>query len=144
MKKFKTTLSMKEMMKIFDNVVELCKTKYNLPICKNVSLYDRLSNSQTAIAETLDISKGKKREYLIVFSKIFFDIYLSEEFINKYSLKTAFRNILMHELIHTISGCMNHGKKWKKYIEYMNTNFKYKMSPTPYSKKNSFTIEYPF
>lgn len=29
-------------------------------------------------------------------------------------------DVIMHELLHTVKGCFNHGVKWKKYAEYIN------------------------
>jgi predicted SprT family Zn-dependent metalloprotease len=35
------------------------------------------------------------------------------------------RDILVHELLHTVPGCMNHGKLWKQYAEVINFNSGY-------------------
>lgn len=34
-------------------------------------------------------------------------------------------NTLMHELLHTCDGCMNHGAKWKEYANMVNNTYGY-------------------
>ena len=40
-------------------------------------------------------------------------------YLSKYAMKNEeqIQSILAHELVHTIYGCMNHGKKFKKYAD---------------------------
>ena len=35
---------------------------------------------------------------------------------------------ILHELLHTCYGCMNHGKKWKAYVEKVNRAYGYNIS----------------
>ncbi|HHT97576.1 MAG TPA: sprT domain-containing protein [Clostridiales bacterium] len=39
-------------------------------------------------------------------------------------------NTLVHEILHTCKGCMNHGKTWKHYANVMNIMFGYDISRT--------------
>ena len=34
-------------------------------------------------------------------------------------------NVILHELLHTCPGCMNHGKRWKAYAAYINRKYDY-------------------
>ena len=38
------------------------------------------------------------------------------------------RDTIIHEILHTCEGCMNHGKKWKRYAERVNKAFGYNIS----------------
>lgn len=44
------------------------------------------------------------------------------------STENLIREVVMHELIHTCRGCMNHGKKWKIYAEIMNREYGYNIT----------------
>lgn len=35
------------------------------------------------------------------------------------------KNTIIHELLHTCEGCMNHGKEWKRLAEIVNRNYGY-------------------
>lgn len=35
------------------------------------------------------------------------------------------KNTIIHELLHTCDGCMNHGKNWKDYAEMVNARYDY-------------------
>lgn len=39
-------------------------------------------------------------------------------------------NTMVHEILHTCKGCMNHGKLWKIYADMMNKKFGYDISRT--------------
>lgn len=41
--------------------------------------------------------------------------------------------VVIHELLHTCKGCMNHGDKWKKLVEKVNAAYGYTISSNPYS-----------
>lgn len=38
---------------------------------------------------------------------------------------SVIEEILIHELLHTCPGCMNHGRKWKGYAEKLNRSYGY-------------------
>lgn len=57
----------------------------------------------------------------------------------KYDLD-AYKNIAMHEIIHTCPKCFTHRKQWKHWVNYMNKNFGYKINPKPYGKDTFETI----
>ena len=37
----------------------------------------------------------------------------------------ALANTLAHEMLHTVYGCMNHGKEWKRLADIMNSEYGY-------------------
>lgn len=48
--------------------------------------------------------------------------------ISEYHLKSSergIRNTLIHELLHTCPGCLNHGPKWKSYASIVQKRFGY-------------------
>ena len=49
-----------------------------------------------------------------------FDINISETVLKDDIDNQIALNTVMHELLHTVNGCFNHGAKWKKYAEYIN------------------------
>lgn len=38
--------------------------------------------------------------------------------------------VIIHELLHTLEGCMNHGKEWKKWAAYVSSNSAYQIATT--------------
>lgn len=40
----------------------------------------------------------------------------------------SLKNTLIHELLHTCEGCMNHGTMWKKYADIMNKQYGYNIT----------------
>ncbi|MDD3337231.1 MAG: SprT-like domain-containing protein [Lachnospiraceae bacterium] len=42
----------------------------------------------------------------------------------------AMKNTMMHELIHTLPGCMNHGKTFLRYAQIVNHRYGYSVSRT--------------
>ena len=49
-----------------------------------------------------------------------FDINISEALLDDKVDDQIALNTIMHEILHTIPGCFNHGKKWKAYANYIN------------------------
>ena len=43
-------------------------------------------------------------------------------------------DLFIHELLHTVKGCYNHGKKWKHLVERMNKATR-NINPYPYAKR---------
>lgn len=42
--------------------------------------------------------------------------------------KSIIKNTIMHEIIHCMPYCNNHGKEFKKYAKYINKNLGYDIS----------------
>lgn len=49
---------------------------------------------------------------------------------------TIIKNTIMHELIHCIPYCNNHGKEFKKYADLINANYNYEISRVGDKKKD--------
>ncbi len=49
-----------------------------------------------------------------------YEINISERLLESPEQKDALRTTILHELLHTCYGCMNHGKRWKMYAEKVN------------------------
>ena len=49
---------------------------------------------------------------------------------------------LIHEILHTCKGCMNHGKQWKQYGQIVKNNFGYDIART--SSYSDFGITNPY
>lgn len=44
------------------------------------------------------------------------------------------RDTMIHELLHTCRGCMNHGTRWKRYVNRVNDRFGFQISDSPYKE----------
>lgn len=54
---------------------------------------------------------------------------------------TAVETVILHELLHTCPGCMNHGSKWKSYAERLNQKYGYHIKSV--STYDAFGLEDP-
>lgn len=57
-----------------------------------------------------------------------FQIELNSELLKAKEEKAL--NTVVHEILHTVKGCMNHGPLWKRHVHTMNTRFGYEISTT--------------
>lgn len=53
----------------------------------------------------------------------------------------AIETVLLHELLHTCYGCMNHGKRWRQYAMRLNQKYGYEIKAT--SGYEAFGLEDP-
>ena len=64
--------------------------------------------------------------------------------ISEYHLQSserAIRNTLIHELLHTCPGCLNHGPKWKAYADIVQRRFGYNITRAGGDKDTDSAIE---
>lgn len=64
--------------------------------------------------------------------------------ISEYHLQSserAIRNTLIHELLHTCPGCLNHGPKWKTYADIVQKRFGYNITRAGGDKDTDSAIE---
>ena len=54
-----------------------------------------------------------------------FTIQISDVLLNEQSSVDGLKNTIIHELLHTCVGCLNHGKKWQEYADIVNNHFGY-------------------
>ncbi len=53
---------------------------------------------------------------------------------------SALKNTIIHELIHTIPGCMNHGKYWKAYAKLANRKLGYHITVSSTASEEGITF----
>lgn len=57
------------------------------------------------------------------------------------SSERAIRNTLIHELLHTCPGCLNHGQKWKAYARIVQNRFGYNIVRAGGDKDEASALE---
>ena len=77
-------------------------------------------------------SRAKKRWGQCSYSKITdtYTIEISNRLLEDYVPEKSLMQVIIHELLHTCEGCMNHGKTWKRYAELVNETYGYDVSRT--------------
>ena len=73
---------------------------------------------------------GKRYKYVISIS-----VYHAQ------SNERAIRNTLIHELIHTCPGCLNHGPKWKAYAQMVESRYGYSIRRSGGDKDTDSAIQ---
>ena len=54
-----------------------------------------------------------------------FEIQITDRLLKNSSAIIGLKNTIIHELLHTVEGCMNHGKKWKSLADEVNRAYGY-------------------
>ncbi len=71
-----------------------------------------------------------------------FDINISEQLLKDDIDDQIALDTIMHELLHTVPGCFNHGEKWKAYAKYINEKFpQYNITRVVKDSEIGLTIE---
>jgi hypothetical protein len=87
------------------------------------------------------VSRISRKDCYAVTQKLdsgWFQVSVSDLIWEEYSVPNdALRNILFHELCHTIDGAFNHGKTWKFWVKKLNVEHGCRINPYPYSKKST-------
>ena len=80
------------------------------------------ANIKIGIISNIKInSRAKKRWGLCTkLANGTFSIEISDQLLQDNVEKSALADTVMHEILHTVDGCMNHGKKWKECAETIN------------------------
>ena len=55
----------------------------------------------------------------------------------------ALENTLMHEILHTVDGCFNHGAKWKMCADMVNNAYGFNVKRCTSSQEKGIVIERP-
>lgn len=100
--------------------------EWNIPISINLDHTLGFVNMSSCYAVTYKTETGFK----VNVSSLLFDEY-------EKAPHEAIRNVLAHELCHTIKGCFNHGTEWKSYVRYLNALHGFKINPYPFTKKQT-------
>lgn len=98
------------------------------------------------IAQVIPNSSFKKTWGLCsYYSKIppRFKIQISTRLLENDVSDDATKETIIHEILHTCNGCMNHGKKWKYYADIINWKYKgrYKISRTTSNEKKGIDFD---
>lgn len=101
---------------------------WNVPISESVCPKLGLIDRKDCYAETCFLKDGR--------FKVSVSTLLWKEYGRK-NLPEALRNVLAHELCHTIDGCFNHGAMWKYWVKWLNAERGFKINPFPYSAKET-------
>lgn len=95
--------------------------KKELEVCKQMA-----AESNIKIGKIRDIkinTRAKKRWGLCSYTSNGFIIEISSSLLQDDVSREALMNTLMHEVLHTVDGCMNHGKQWKYYAGIINLKY---------------------
>ena len=111
--------------RVFRKCVADCRT-WGIPISDKIKpTVNRVSRKDCYAVTTL-LDSG------------WYQVNVSDLIWEEYSVPSeALRNILFHELVHTIPGCFNHLKKWKFWVKKLNAEHGTKINPYPYSQKKT-------
>ena len=64
-----------------------------------------------------------------------FNIEISNRLLNEDADEKALKTTILHEILHTVPGCMNHGRAWKYYAGILNQKFGYNIKRTTSAKE---------
>lgn len=95
--------------------------KKELETCKQMA-----AESNIQIGKIYDIkinTRAKKRWGLCSYFSDGFIIEISSSLLQDNVSENALIDTLMHEVLHTVDGCMNHGKKWKECAKIINSRY---------------------
>ena len=87
---------------------------------KNNNYQIQLNNRYKAVLGSLEYSNENKHNFTIQLNKLYCDNCAEKEILNT----------IMHEVIHSLKGCMNHGPKWKQIANKINDLYGYTVSRT--------------
>lgn len=108
---------MKNVYKLVDRAVQEC-----MAIGIQVGYIDDVKINRRAKARWGLCSKNRfTGKYTIEISNRLLDDSVSD---------TATMNTVVHEVLHTVDGCMNHGALWKKYASMVNRRYGYNVKRT--------------
>lgn len=103
---------------ILTNLLEVCKKELTdlgfYEINDNTYTFEIHPRYRSTYAEISRI-KTSSTNFLIKFNKLFLDS----------CDETAIKNTIIHELIHSIKNCMNHGAKWQSIVNKVNKFYGY-------------------
>lgn len=105
-----TELLINEHIEYAKSILSSCYLKFNPPKIVKV----RISKARSYWAQIKHIDEDR---YELAVSNVFDDIVNEQLFYNRLT------SCMIHELIHTIPGCWNHGKIFKKIANKVNTRF---------------------
>ena len=106
--------------------------KLGVPVSQEICPEIRFSKATSWYGQCQQNRVYKHRRYR-------FGISISEYHLQ--SSERAVRNTLIHELLHTCQGCLNHGPKWKYYADLVQREMGYKILRCGGDKDRNDAIE---
>lgn len=103
-----------------------------IPVSSDICPEIRLSKATSWYGQCQQnrVYKGKRYKFIISISEYHLQ-----------SSERAIRNTLIHELLHTCPGCLNHGPKWKAYADIVQRRFGYNITRAGGDKDTDSAIE---
>ncbi len=108
------------------------------------------------ILDQLNIPYGKVRKWEINIraksrwglckqvGKGIFEISISARLLENPAAEQALKDTIVHELLHTVPGCFDHGTKWKRYAELVNRTYpQYTIKRTASPEEKGLQMEPP-
>ena len=74
-------------------------------------------------------------------SRGIFDININIDLLREENDIDGLKNTIIHELLHTCEGCMNHGDKWKMYADKVNRYYGYNISRCSNADEKGVTVK---
>lgn len=69
-----------------------------------------------------------------------FDIEISSKLLRDTTSLEGLKNTIIHELLHTVKGCFNHGTEWKYYADIMNRKYNYNIKRVTSNAEKDFVL----
>lgn len=89
-----------------------------IPVSREICPEIRLSKATSWYGQCQQNRVYQGKRYKFVISLSVYHLQSSEQ---------AIRNTLIHELLHTCPGCLNHGPKWKTYASIVQKRYGYRI-----------------
>ena len=103
-----------------------------IPVSRDICPEIRLSKATSWYGQCQQNRVYQGRRYKFVISISAYHLQSSER---------AIRNTIIHELLHTCPGCLNHGAKWKKYADMVGQQFGFNIIRSGGDKDSGSAIE---
>lgn len=101
-----------------------------IPVSKDISEVTINSRAKKRLGCCKEIREGRRKKYRIEISSLL-------EGMEEKQIK----EVILHELLHTCPGCMNHGNKWKEYAAKLNRLHGYEITTAADYKKLGIEAE---
>ena len=70
-----------------------------------------------------------------------FTIQISSVLLEPVNSSKGLKNTIIHELLHTIVGCLNHGDEWKKWADVVNSAYGYNIKRTSSAEEKGVRVD---
>ena len=123
----------KKVVSLIEKYIEEIKNQVDLPFNKIHAVTTHNDNHSLGRCKRVSFFNGEHIKYIISLNKKMLNC-------SEHDIK----NTLLHELIHTIDGCFNHGDRFKYYAEEVNQKYGYHVARTSNVEKFKEQIKYKY